>query len=70
MLRGGDERLPQLAQREFIFSAYVIGMELFVNRCIFSGKDIDALKLGVFTGRESGCMEHFIQEAVEVDPRV
>jgi hypothetical protein len=41
-----------------------------VNRCIFSDKDIAALKLGVFPGRESGCMEHFIQEAVEVDPRV
>jgi len=38
-----------------------------VNRCIFSGKDIDALKLGVFPGRESVCMEHFIQEAVESD---
>jgi hypothetical protein len=37
---------------------------------IFSGKDIDVLKVGVFTGRGSGCMEHFIQEAVEVDPSV
>jgi len=41
-----------------------------VDRCIFSGNDIDALKLGMFPGRESGCMEHFIQEAVEVNPRV
>ena len=41
-----------------------------MNQCIFSGKDIDALKLGVFPGRESGCMEHFIQEVVEFDPRV
>jgi len=41
-----------------------------VNRCIFSGKDVGALKLGVFPGRESGCREHFTQEAVEVDPRV
>ena len=41
-----------------------------VTPCIFSGKDIDVLKLGVFPGRESGCMEVFIQETVEVDPRV
>jgi len=82
LLHGGDERLPQLAQRELIFSAYVIGMELCLCElmhlfwqgywccevgCVFwQGYWCSA----VFPGRESGCMEQFTQEAVEVDPRV
>jgi hypothetical protein len=41
-----------------------------VTARISSGKDIDVLKLGVFPGRESGCVENLVQEAVELDPSV